>query len=220
MSAATQYAVITGGNGSLGQAVAAALQSPDWHIAAPGRQELDVRQACAIAGYFAGRPVDLLVCAAGMIRDARLFQLTENSWDETWSVNYQGAARCADAVLPGMLARGRGHIVLISSFSALHPAPGQAAYATAKAALLGLAADLAERHGLSNIRVNAVLPGFLETGMTRAVSESRRAEIAAAHLLGRFNTCRATAEFIRFLHHDLPHTSGQVFQLDSRVNSP
>ncbi|MEI8038396.1 MAG: SDR family oxidoreductase [Verrucomicrobiota bacterium] len=220
MSAATQYAVITGGNGSLGQAVAAAMLAPDWQVATPGRQELDVRQAPAIARYFADRPVDLLVCAAGMIRDARLFQLTETAWDETWAVNYQGAAWCAEAVLPRMLDQGRGHIILISSFSALHPPPGQAAYAAAKAALLGLVADLAARHGRSNIRVNAVLPGFLETRMTAAVTEPRRAAIAAAHLLGRFNTCRETAKFIRFLHQDLPHTSGQVFQLDSRVNFP
>jgi 3-oxoacyl-[acyl-carrier protein] reductase len=119
-----------------------------------------------------------------------------------------------------MLARNTGHIIFISSFSALHPPLGQVAYAAAKAALLGYVADLAGRHGRSNIRVNAVLPGFLETRMTETVSARRRSEILAAHALERFNTCREAAGFIRFLHHDLPHTSGQVFQLDSRVNSP
>lgn len=218
MEAATHHAVITGGTGSLGRAVADALRSPGWAIAAPGSRELDVRDKAAIHRYFDQRPVDLLVCAAGMTRDAPLIRLTEDVWDETWAVNFNGAALCADAVLPGMLARGAGHIVFISSFSALHPPVGQAAYAAAKAALLGFVADLAPGCGASNIRVNAVLPGFLETRMTEAVTERRRNEILAAHTLGRFNTCREAAGFIRFLHHDLPHTSGRVFQLDSRLD--
>lgn len=217
MGLATQHAVITGGSGSLGRAVATAMQAAPWTIAAPDRNELNVRDKSAVYQYFARRAVDLLVCTAGMIRDAPLARLTPAAWDETWQVNFNGAAWCADAVLPHMLAQGRGHIVLISSFSALHPPVGQAAYAAAKAALLGLVTDLAIRHGRSNIRVNAVLPGFLATRMTEAVSSARRAEIGAAHTLGRFNTCRETASFIRFLHHELPHTSGQVFQLDSRV---
>jgi 3-oxoacyl-[acyl-carrier protein] reductase len=220
MRAETQRAVITGGTGSLGRAIAAALQSPDWAIAAPNRRELDVRDQAGIHRYFKHRSVDLLVCAAGIIRDAPLYKLSEDEWNEVWEVNYHGAARCAQAVLSGMIQKGIGHIIFISSFSALQPPVGQAAYATAKASLLGLVMDLATRHGRSNIRINAILPGFLETRMTADVSERRRAEISAAHVLGRFNTCRDVAGFIRFLHHDLPHTSGQVFQLDSRVNFP
>jgi len=216
MQTETQHAVITGGTGSLGRALAAALQDVCRTVEAPGSRELDVRDSAAIAGYFAQRRVDLLVCAAGITRDAPLARLTENAWDETWAVNFAGAAACAKAVLPGMISRGAGHIVFISSHSALHPPVGQAAYAAAKAALLGLVTDLARRHGPSNIRINAVLPGFLETRMTEAVTVPRRAEILAAHALGRFNTSDRVAAFIRFLHHELPHTSGQVFQLDSR----
>jgi 3-oxoacyl-[acyl-carrier protein] reductase len=119
-----------------------------------------------------------------------------------------------------MIARGHGHIIFISSRSAKHPPIGQAAYATAKAALLGLTADLASRHGPSNIRVNTVLPGFMETRMTENITQTRRQQVLADHSLGRFNTCRQTAAFIRFLHHELPHTSGQVFQLDSRTVFP
>ncbi len=218
MASVSQHAVITGGHGSLAQAIAAALPPPAWSTATPSRNELDVRDPRAVAQYFAQRPVDLLVCAAGQIQDALLLRLTEASWDESWAVNYRGAARCANAVLPCMLEQGHGHIILISSFSALHPPAGQAAYAAAKAALLGLLEDLADRYGRSNIRVNALLPGFLETRMTEAVSQPRRTAIADAHTLGRFNTCAATAGFIRYLHHHLPHTSGQIFQLDSRVH--
>lgn len=212
-----RHAVISGGEGTLGQAIASALQSPGWTVAAPGKNELDVRDPGSVRGFFHERVVDLLVCAAGITRDAPLARMDEAAWDAVWDVNFQGALRCAEAALPGMIERKSGHIVFISSYSANHPPVGQSAYATAKAALLGLVADLAERHGSSNIRINAVMPGFMETGMTKSVSQPRRADVLADHVLGRFNTCEHAAGFIRFLHHDLPHTSGQIFQLDSRL---
>lgn len=211
-----QHAVITGGTGSLGRAIAKALHAPDWSVSAPGSRDLDVRNHAAVQDFFRNRPVDLLVCAAGITRDAPLARLSDAAWDETWCVNFIGAASCAKAVLPDMRQRQAGHIVFISSFSALHPPVGQAAYAAAKSALLGLVSDLAHRHGFFGIRINAVLPGFLETAMTETVSERRRSEVLRDHVLGRFNTCREAANFIRFLHHEMPHTSGQVFQLDSR----
>ncbi len=211
-----RHAVISGGDGTLAGAIAAALQHPGWSVAAPGKQALDVRDPASVRGFFAGRDVDLLVCAAGITRDGPLARMDEASWDEVWNVNFQGALRCAEAALPGMIRRQSGHIVFISSYSAIHPPAGQSAYATAKAALLGLVTDLSVRHGGSNIRVNAVLPGFMETRMTGSVSPARRTEVLAAHALGRFNTCEHAAGFIRFLHQELPHTSGQVFQLDSR----
>ncbi|HSI61763.1 MAG TPA: SDR family oxidoreductase, partial [Candidatus Saccharimonadia bacterium] len=63
-----------------------------------------------------------------------------------------------------------------------------------------------------------ILPGLLETKMTAHLSEEIKQTVRDAHALRRFNTCEAVARFVAFLHQDLPHTSGQVFQLDSRVN--
>lgn len=211
-----KYAVITGGTGGLGRAIAATFQTPDWTVKALGRRDFDLRDETAIAGYFRNCEVDLLVCAAGLIRDAPFARLDDHNWEETYAVNFTAARLCAEAVVPRMIERGNGHLIFVSSQSAIHPPVGQAAYATAKAALLGLTHDLARRHGPHNIRVNAILPGFLETSMTATVTEKRRTEILAAHALGRFNTPQAVASFIHFLHHSLPHTSGQIFQLDSR----
>ncbi len=213
-----QHAVITGGTGSLGRAMAGVLHEDEFTVASPGSKELDVSDRTAVRAYFHDRAVDLLVCAAGITRDAPLARLSEQSWDETWNINYAGSLLCANAALPAMITRGSGHIIFISSFSALHPPPGQTAYASAKAALLGLVSDLSVRHGTSNIRVNAVLPGFLETAMTASVTGKRHAEILDMHTLGRLNTCENAAKFIRFLHQEMPHTSGQVFQLDSRLH--
>lgn len=217
-SAHVKYLVITGAGGGLGKALVAGFAESDWVVEAPDRSALDVTDAAAIGSYFKPRPLDLLVCAAGIIRDAPLGRMREDQWNEVFGVNYQGAADCAAAALPGMIRQGHGHVVFISSYSALHPPAGQAAYAASKAALLGLVADLAARYGPSNIRVNAVLPGFMETQMTQTVSDPRKAEILADHALGRFNAPAAVAKFIRHLHEDLPDTSGQVFQLDSRVS--
>jgi len=170
----------------------------------------------AVAGYFRSVPVDLLVCCAGAISDSLVARTTPENWDHSMKVNFDGAATAAAAVLPGMRDRREGHIVFISSNSAIHPPAGQVAYATAKAALLGLTTALAMAHGEANVRVNAILPGFLETKMTDDVTPHRRREILAEHCLGRFNTVRAVAGFIRYLHEGLPHTSGQIFRLDNR----
>jgi 3-oxoacyl-[acyl-carrier protein] reductase len=211
------FGVITGGGGGLGKAIVEAFASPDWEIAAPDRVALDLTNSTTIRSWFHSRPVDLLVYAAGVTRDVPLIKMGEADWDHVFAVNYQGALDSAAAVLPGMISRGSGHIVFISSYSALHPPVGQAAYATAKAALLGLTTFLARQQGRQGIRVNVVLPGFLETRMTEAVSARRKNEVLADHTLGRFNTPQTVAKFIRFLHEYLPHTSGQVFQLDSRL---
>ncbi len=209
--------VITGGEGDLGQAICVEFKPKPYKINAPGRSELDVTCPKAVRNYFSQLNTDLLVCNAGITRDQPLIKLSELDWDAVWDTNYAGALRCAEAALPMMLEQGSGHIIFISSYSATHPPIGQSAYAAAKASLLGLTKDFASRHGSNNIRINAIMPGFLETKMTNQVSDNRIEEVKNLHALGRFNTCKEVAKFIRFLHEEMPHTSGQVFNLDSRM---
>jgi len=211
------HVVITGGTGGLGSAISDAFRETNTTVESLGKNDFDLRDSAALSRYFENRPVDLLVCAAGITRDAPLSRLDESSWDEVLEVNFRSAFACALAVLPQMRKRQTGHMIFISSFSALHPPVGQVAYATAKAALLGITGSLARENGGANIRINTILPGFLETRMTKKITEKRRAEILSAHSLNRFNTPQSVAKFIHFLHHSLPHTSGQVFQLDSRI---
>lgn len=213
-----KHLVITGASGGLGKAIVEVFAAASWEIVAPTHSELDVTDSAAIQGYFESRPVDLLICAAGIIRDAPLSRLDEATWDEVFAINYHGAAACAAAALLQMIERQSGHVIFISSHSAIHPPRGQAAYAAAKAALLGLTANLAQRNGRHSVRVNAILPGFLETAMTQSVSVKRRAEVLNDHVLGRLNTPATVARFIYHLHDELIHTSGQVFQLDSRIS--
>ena len=173
----------------------------------------------SVDAYFSGLPpLDLLVANAGLSHDQLLARCDEANWDRQLEVNLHGAFRCAKAALKPMLRRRSGHLILLSSQSALHPPPGQAAYAAAKAGLIGLGKSLAREVGPAGIRANVILPGFLETRMTDTVSEERKQAVRREHALGRFNTADSAAEFLVHLHRRMPHTSGQVFRLDSRAD--
>ena len=210
--------VITGGEGALARALATAFTAAGHPVLSPGRRELDVTDENAVREFFREHSPEFLICNAGLTRDAPLARLGESGWDEVMAVNLRGAAACAAAASRSMVRARRGHIAFISSYSALHPPLGQAAYAAAKAGLLGLAKSLARELGPAGIRVNTILPGFLDTPMTAALPEERREQVRRDHLLDRFNTAEAAAQFLVHLHDRLPHTSGQVFQLDSRIS--
>ncbi len=211
-------ALITGGQGTLAQAIRTHFESAGWQVAAPGKDELDVTEPASIDAYVRGMPspCELLVNNAGVTRDRPFLRLSSEDWDEVLAVNLRGAASCARAVIPGMRRLGRGHLIQIGSFSARRPPSGQAAYASAKAGLVALTQTLAAELGPENIRANCILPGFLDTRMTRALPAETRARALAAHVLGRFNTVEDTARFVETLHR-LENVSGQVFQLDSRL---
>lgn len=208
--------LITGGSGDLGQALAGAFAGD--RVEAPGRDRLDVADPGSVAAFFQGQEAfDLVVANAGVVDDQLLARLDEASWSRVLEVNLHGAARCAREALKAMTRARRGHLVFISSHSAVHPPTGQAAYAAAKAGLLGLTRSLALESGRFGIRCNVVLPGFLETRMTAGVTAERREQVRREHSLGRFNTVDRVAGFVRHLHRELPHTSGQTFRLDSRA---
>ncbi|MCP5537840.1 MAG: SDR family oxidoreductase [Akkermansiaceae bacterium] len=215
-----ERAIITGAAGGLGQAIASSLRSAGLAVLAPGRDELDVTSPNSIKSYLAAAgQVDLLVCNAGLTIDKPLARMTEKDWSDVVDVNLKGAFLCARETSRGMMKRRSGNMVFISSFSAVHAPAGQANYAAAKAGLLGAMKSMARELGPRNIRVNAILPGFLETRMTHGLSDELKQANLDRHTLGRFNTPESVAGFITFLHRQLPHTSGQVFNLDSRILS-
>jgi len=214
----SQKALVTGGARGLGKAIADALREVGVEVLAPGSAELDVCDAEAVKRYMtdAGK-LDLLVLNAGVTADGPLARMKESDWDRVMEVNLKGAFVCAREASRQMMKRRCGHVVFISSYSAAHPPAGQANYAASKAALLGLMKSMAQELGPRNVRVNAVFPGFLETAMTDVLPESVKAKSQKSHVLGRFNTPDSVGRFIAFLHREMPHTSGQVFNLDSRI---
>jgi 3-oxoacyl-[acyl-carrier protein] reductase len=211
-------ALITGGKGTLAQAMAGCLTEAGMVVFSPGKEELDVRNEVSVGNYFSDiKNLDLLVCNAGITEDELLLKMTEQSWDSVMDTNLKGVFLVAKEAAKIMIKQKKGHIVFISSFSAFHPPAGQANYAAAKAALTGFAKSLAQELGSRNIRVNVVVPGFMETKMTQGLSEDVYNAAKEKHTIGRFNTVEATGKFLRSLHLDMESTSGQVFNLDSRI---
>lgn len=209
--------VVTGGQGTLGGAIAEGLRAQGYRTIAPGRDELDVTEAASVAQFFRKvDEVDLLVCAAGIACDKLAASTAPHDWGRQLSVNLHGAFRCAQAAAAKMSGRRHGHIVFISSHSALTGNSGQAAYAASKSALVGLTHTLAREWGATGLRVNCLLPGFFESKMTCALSQKARERILSAHCLARTTTPDEVARFLVCLDSMLS-VSGQVFHLDSRI---
>ena len=214
-----QVALISGGEGDLARELGHQLTCAGWQVLAPGREEMDVTSTEAVERYFKGiKRLDLLVNNAGVIDDGLVVGLGVERFSQVLEVNLNGAFRCARAAVKLMARQRSGHIMNIGSFAALHGTLGQANYAAAKAGLIGLTQSLAQEYGSRGIRCNCVLPGFLETRMTRRLLEEKRAQILATHALGRLNTVEDAARFIVSLE-SFPHVSGQIFQLDSRISA-
>lgn len=209
--------MVTGGEGDLARAIKAEFLGLGYDVIAPGREELDVTRLDQVDSFFREiENFEVLVNNAGMTRDKVHTKLEEDDWDAVLDANLKGSFLCSQAALKHFLGRGKGCIINIGSFSGKCPPVGQANYAAAKAGVVALTQSLAKEYGKRNIRVNAVLPGFLETKMTAGLSENALARIRERHALERFNTTEDAARFIGFLV-SMEQVSGQVFQLDSRV---
>lgn len=211
--------MITGGHGSLARALSdhLALVEPEWNVICPSRQEMDVSSLSSVRSFMENHSCRLLVAAAGEIDDQPLLKVTSNSWDQLLHGNLRGAAFAAKMASRAMLREREGHVIFIGSYSGFHPPLGQVAYASAKAALSGLTKSLAREWGPVGIRVNLILPGFLENRMTDHVSKSRKDEVLEQHCLRQYNTENSVAKFVHFLHKHMTYTSGQIFNLDSRI---
>jgi len=210
-------AVITGGEGDLAGVLAVQLTEAGFHVLAPGRIDLDVTSSGSVRTFFEGlERVDLLINNAGITGDGLFLKQSPEDWNRVIDTNLKGAQLCSQAAATLMMRARCGHIMNVGSYSAIKPPLGQTAYAASKAGLIGLTKSYARELGKRNIRVNCVLPGFLETRMTTPLSDTAKEAARSNHALGRFNTVEEAARFMVFLHSS-PHLSGQVFQLDSRV---
>lgn len=212
-------AVITGGEGELARAIAEELRAGPMQVFAPGHDVLDVASPTSVQKFFGELDrVDLLINNAGCRADVLAAKMTEAEWDGVVSTNLRGAFLCAQATGLKMMRQRSGHVINIGSFSARLGTFGQSNYAAAKAGLIGLTQSIARELGKRNVRVNCVLPGFLETKFTADVPEDAKQRALQMHELGRFNTVADAARFIAFLD-TMPFVSGQIFQLDSRIGS-
>jgi acetoacetyl-CoA reductase len=142
--------------------------------------------------------VDILVNNAGMNIDATLDKLDVESWNQVVELDLNGCFYTVHAALPHMTEQENGAIINMSSFVGEAGNMGQANYSAAKAGLLGFTRTAALELARSNITVNAVCPGFIETDMTGAIPDEMQEKITKTIPMGRFGQPEDIAQAVRF----------------------
>jgi len=159
--------------------------------------------------------VDVLVNNAGITRDGLAMRMKPADWELVLKINLSGAFFAAQQALPGMLKNRWGRIVNISSVVGQAGSPGQANYVASKAALIGLTKALAQEMGSRGITVNAVVPGYIETDMTRVLPEAVKQKYLASIPLGRAGTMEDVASAVKFLvSDDASYITGHVLAVN------
>jgi len=147
--------------------------------------------------------IDGLVNNAGVMPSSPVLDMSDGEWDQVLRTNLFGPFYCSRAVLPGMVERGSGSIVMISSRLGQVGWPELAHYSAAKAGLFGLTKSMARELGPRGVRVNAVAPGVTVTDMSRAVLEGKVGRRRLAELpSGRFAEPEEVAQTVVFLLSD------------------
>lgn len=160
--------------------------------------------------------LDVLVNNAGITKDGLLVRMTEQDWDAVMDTNLKGPFLCIRAASEIMSKQQNGHVINVSSISGVQGREGQANYSASKAGLIGLTQACARELGRSNIKVNAVLPGYMATDMGEKVSDVIYQRVLRENALNRGSDPEEVADFIYHLSL-MNNVSGQVFNLDSRI---
>jgi 3-oxoacyl-[acyl-carrier protein] reductase len=159
--------------------------------------------------------IDVLVNNAGITRDAYVPFMKEADWDAVLDVNLKSTFTCCKAALRKMIAQRRGAIVNVSSVGAVVGREGQTNYAAAKAGLLGFTKALAREVGRSNVRVNAIVAGLIDTDMTRALPRKIIGPVLSQAALQRMGTPEEVANLAVFLASDLAsYITGSFVHVD------
>jgi 3-oxoacyl-[acyl-carrier protein] reductase len=237
-----KIAVVTGGSRGIGRATAATLAARGAHVVinyvsgeeaaretvtdierAGGKAEAercDVSSFDQAENFVAGvakrlGKLDILVANAGISIDNLLLRVKEEDLDRTFAVNVKGAIACARAATKSMMRAKSGRIVFVSSVVGEMGNAGQVAYAASKAALLGITKSLSREYASRNITVNAVTPGYVDTDMTRALTDEQRKAMLNVVPLGRTAQPSEIAAAIAYLSSDeAAYVTGQTLRVN------
>ncbi len=236
MTDGARIAIVTGGARGIGAAIAGRLAREGWSViaadiapdegdlpAAVELRRLDVTDRDQVEELMArvvaehGR-IDLLVNNAGITRQAPLAELSWADWSAVVDVNIHGVFNCLQAAGRHMLTAGQGVILNISSAAAERGSPARTAYSTTKAAINGLTRAAAVEWAAHGIRVNAVGPGYIATGVYIAAVNAGRineADVLARTPAKRLGTLEEVADAVVFLSSDgARFINGQVLYVD------
>ncbi|HXI21975.1 MAG TPA: acetoacetyl-CoA reductase [Gemmatimonadales bacterium] len=220
-----RVALVTGGTGAIGTAICRRLAGSEARVVATYRDpskaerwaaerkaegldigvaEVDVTsfESCqAMVREVEQRvgPVDILVNNAGVTRDTTFRKMSKDQWDCVLSSNLDSLFNVSRSVIGGMLERGYGRIINISSINGEKGQFGQVNYSAAKAGIHGFTMALAQEVARKGITVNTVSPGYIATEMAMAVPEEIRNKITAEIPIGRMGTPEEVAYVVDFL---------------------
>ncbi len=146
--------------------------------------------------------IDILVNNAGITRDNLLMRMKDDEWEDILDTNLTSVFRLSKAVMRAMMKKRFGRIITIGSVVGTMGNAGQANYAAAKAGLIGFSKSLAREVASRGITVNVVAPGFIETDMTRALTDDQRAGILSSVPANRLGDAKEIASAVAFLASD------------------
>ncbi len=146
--------------------------------------------------------IDILVNNAGITRDNLLMRMKDDEWQDILDTNLTSVFKLSKAVMRSMMKKRFGRIITIGSVVGTMGNAGQANYAAAKAGLIGFSKSLAREVASRGITVNVVAPGFIETDMTRALTDDQRAGILSSVPANRLGDAKEIASAVAFLASD------------------
>ncbi len=233
-----QAALVTGASGGIGGAIARALHAQGAVVMLAGTRigalhalagELGERAHVGVADLAdpaaadrlvkeaeaaMGR-IDVLVNNAGVTRDALALWMKDEDWQAVIEVDLTAAFRLIRAALRGMVRRRHGRVIGVTSVVALTGNPGQANYAAAKAAMIGMSKSIAAEVAGRGVTVNCVAPGLIVTAMTDRLTQEQRARLAAAIPAGRFGAAADVAAAIIYLASaEAAYVTGQTLHVN------
>jgi NAD(P)-dependent dehydrogenase (short-subunit alcohol dehydrogenase family) len=209
-------ALVTGAARGIGAAIAERLAADGMDVVTLDLREGDIVLDVASDPFPPLDDVEVCVANAGLTTTiAPAARMTPEQWQRDVDVNLTGSFRTVQACLPGMIERGYGRVVVVSSVAALGGLPGQVAYAASKAGQLGMVRTLAGEHAADGITVNAVLPGLVATEQVLAMPAEVRERALRSLPSARLVEPAEIAAAVAFLcSEDAAQINGQALAVD------